>query len=628
MVGGDVVDVQRPVVVEVDRTDVDVGDGTLTLSGANTYTGGTTVSAGTLVGSTTSLQGDIVDNATLTFDQAANGSYAGAISGTGSLVKAGAGELVLTADSSAYAGTTDITDGLLSVNGALGGVIQSSGGALGGSGTLGEVIIAAGGTLAPGNSVGTLNVADVTLAAGATYAVELNDGGFVAGTNNDLVNATGTATIHGGAVQVSAENGTDTGAVYTPGTYTILTAAGGVTGTFDTLSDDYAFLDFALSYDANNVLLTSSYSSTGFCLDGMSANQCATGTSVFSQGAGVGLFDAVLGLSSDQASAALDQLSGEVHASAKTALLQDARFAREAALGRLRSARDVGDAGSTQLARKTSQGTTFWTQGFGGWGRWDGDRNAAQMKRDIGGVFVGADMLVADEVTLGLMAGYSHASLHVDDVASSAAVDSRSFGAYAGDAWGAFSLKGGVTHAWHDLDTSRSVAFSDYADSLHASYQARTLQGFAEAAYGIAAGKARLEPFANLAYEALHTDGFGENGGAAALTADSQNSHATFSTLGLRAQTPLALATKSVRLSGSLGWVHAYGSTPTATQRFAAAGDAFTVEGAALTDNALALDAGAELSLSENATMSLSYNGQFGSGLSSSSARLDLSVRF
>ncbi len=63
---------------------VQSGAGTLTLTGANTYTGGTTVSAGTLAGNTTSLQGNIVDNAAVAFNQTGTGTYANTISGTGS----------------------------------------------------------------------------------------------------------------------------------------------------------------------------------------------------------------------------------------------------------------------------------------------------------------------------------------------------------------------------------------------------------------------------------------------------------------------------------------------------------------------------------------------------------------
>ncbi|MGH0031471.1 MAG: autotransporter outer membrane beta-barrel domain-containing protein [Myxococcota bacterium] len=82
------------------------GNGNLTLSGANTYSGGTTVSDGTLTGNTTSLQGDITNDATLVFDQAVDGTFAGNISGTGSVTKEGAGNLTLGGDNSYEGGTT------------------------------------------------------------------------------------------------------------------------------------------------------------------------------------------------------------------------------------------------------------------------------------------------------------------------------------------------------------------------------------------------------------------------------------------------------------------------------------------------------------------------------------------
>ena len=88
------------------------GQGSLTLSGTNSYTGGTTISTGTLIGNTQSLIGNIVDNATLIFDQSSNGTFAGNISGVGSLQSRGQASLTL-AGLNSYTGGTTISAGTL-----------------------------------------------------------------------------------------------------------------------------------------------------------------------------------------------------------------------------------------------------------------------------------------------------------------------------------------------------------------------------------------------------------------------------------------------------------------------------------------------------------------------------------
>ena len=88
------------------------GAGVVTLTGANTYTGGTLVSAGTLSGTTSSLQGNITNNAVVQFNQAANGTYADVMSGTGALVKSGTG-IVTLSGTNTYSGGTAISGGTL-----------------------------------------------------------------------------------------------------------------------------------------------------------------------------------------------------------------------------------------------------------------------------------------------------------------------------------------------------------------------------------------------------------------------------------------------------------------------------------------------------------------------------------
>ncbi|EAC0054870.1 hypothetical protein EBJ93_23945, partial [Salmonella enterica subsp. enterica] len=88
------------------------GDETLTLSGANSYTGGTLISGGTLVASNVEAlgTGDVTDNATLELNT--GGDFDNAISGSGQVVKSGDETLTLSG-SNTYTGGTLISGGTL-----------------------------------------------------------------------------------------------------------------------------------------------------------------------------------------------------------------------------------------------------------------------------------------------------------------------------------------------------------------------------------------------------------------------------------------------------------------------------------------------------------------------------------
>ena len=139
------------------------GLGSLILTGANTYTGNTTISAGTLQlgngGTSGSIVGNVIDNGNLVFDRGDAVMFSGAVSGTGSLSKIGPGTLTLTGTST-YSGGTNIFPGTLSAagNDALGsGQVQLFNGTLkilAGVTLHNEVSFAQGGVL---DNAGTLN---------------------------------------------------------------------------------------------------------------------------------------------------------------------------------------------------------------------------------------------------------------------------------------------------------------------------------------------------------------------------------------------------------------------------------------------------------------------------------------
>ncbi|MGL4944476.1 MAG: autotransporter-associated beta strand repeat-containing protein, partial [Thermoguttaceae bacterium] len=154
------------------------GDGTLILTGVNSYTGATTISAGTLEVTGTlgggSYAGAISNAGTLKMNQTANQTLSGAISGTGSLVKDGSGKLTLTGANS-YTGKTTVSAGTLEVG---------NGGSL--------AVVA---DMTEANAPIVISGGAFTVDAGGTLTVDANAaqlGSLVAGTKTPFYFATST----------------------------------------------------------------------------------------------------------------------------------------------------------------------------------------------------------------------------------------------------------------------------------------------------------------------------------------------------------------------------------------------------------------------------------------------------
>ncbi|MER9434742.1 autotransporter outer membrane beta-barrel domain-containing protein [Mesorhizobium sp. M0618] len=227
------------------------GFGTLTLTGANTHSGGTKVGTGKSIsvasdqnlGAATGLLtldgGELGTTASFAMSRDVNLTSAygyfraaagttltanGELSGAGGVYKEGAGTLVLNGDST-YSGRTTVDSGKLIVEGSLGSseTTVNSGGTLGGSGSIGgAVIVADGGVLAPGSSPGTLTVGSLSLSSGSILDYELGQAGIVGGGVNDLIEVTGALTLDGSL------NITDVGG-FGPGVYRLINYGGALT---------------------------------------------------------------------------------------------------------------------------------------------------------------------------------------------------------------------------------------------------------------------------------------------------------------------------------------------------------------------------------------------------------------
>ncbi|WP_132034940.1 autotransporter outer membrane beta-barrel domain-containing protein, partial [Aquabacter spiritensis] len=613
------------------------GEGRLVLTGANTYTGGTLISAGTLQigdgGAVGAVVGDVVNNAHLVFNRSDDYVFSGAITGTGDVVFMGGGQVIFSAP---YNGPVTVNASSVELKaGTVSGsaFTVNAGGRLGGSATIGSLTANSGSVIAPGYSPGTLTVSGpVTFNAGATYVVDVTPAGA-----HDLIVATGAVTLSSGAgVAVAAERGRFAAQT----TYAIITTTAGVTGTFGTVTSDFAFLEPALSYDAQNVYLTLVYTGMEFIDFARTPNQATTAVAAQALDQGNPVFDAIYWLPDAAVPGALNALSGEAYASVDTVIQQQSVYVREAVGSRLRASVTAPEAGALGYAAQAGAPQTatlgggltptLWAQGYGGWGNSFSNGNAASITNSLGGFLIGADVALAPHARAGLFGGFSQSQFDVTDRASSGSIDNYDLGAYAGAQFGAWALRGGVSYTWHDVSMTRAVAFAGFAGATEGGYTSGTTQVFGEVGYDVAIGAIALEPFAGLAYVNVSGGSLFEGGGsAAALSVDLEGMSTLYSTLGIRAATSLQLYGRTLTPSVTLGWQHAFGdTTPVATMLFAGGTTPFQVSGVPIAEDALLLGASLSYALSNVASLGVTYSGQLAATASQNAFTAQFALKF
>ncbi|MCL7999661.1 autotransporter outer membrane beta-barrel domain-containing protein [Brucella sp. 21LCYQ03] len=247
------------------------GAGTLTLSGNNGYSGGTSLNAGVISaeqdenlgtgplnfdGGTLQIMGTHFTNTTKQIVWGAHGgsfdiddannhfALSNVFTGSGALTKTGAGTLALTGDSSGYQGNTTVSQGSLRLDGGklgngAGAVHVASGGSLGGHGTIGDTTdIATGGTLFAQSGQKLTFDKDLTLNTGSIVSVDLG-----------APNASGLFDVKGNLTLAGTLNITDAGG-FGPGRYRIFEYGG-------TLTDNTLSLGTVPNGDTGWSILTS-----------------------------------------------------------------------------------------------------------------------------------------------------------------------------------------------------------------------------------------------------------------------------------------------------------------------------------------------------------------------------------
>ncbi len=337
------------------------------------------------------------------------------------LAKTGSSVWTLTG-TTAFSGATTVDAGGLIVNGTLPSVVTINGGYLGGTGTVGGIIVNNGGTVAPGNSIGTLNVnGNVAFNAGSTFQVEINPAG-----QSDKIAATGTATLNGGTVQI-----VPLGAGFLANTqYTILTAAGGVSGTFATGSP---LVTGQLSYDANNVYFLLQQIGGFGTLSGLTPNQAAVAGALDQAqlgGASGPLATAIntlAALNTPGIKAGLNDLAGQIHADGRRFVADQADMFQSfmwnaGTQSRGETVRMSASAYAPEPAepigkalnrRRAAPMQSVWFGGYGNWDKVAASDIAFGTNATIAGAALGADLWHMPGFTAGLAVGASTGQLRM-----------------------------------------------------------------------------------------------------------------------------------------------------------------------------------------------------------------------
>jgi autotransporter-associated beta strand protein len=651
------------------------GPGILALSGVNSYNGSTNINAGTLEadgansipstsavivagGAVLGLGNDVtigslagsgsvlspVSSGNVTLTTGADNSstaFSGVISNgtafnlTVGLTKTGGGTFTLSGINT-YSGPTIINGGTLFVTGSIidSSSIVNSGGALAGTGTVGNTTINSGGVFAPGSGGPGSSMAifgNLAFASGAQYLVQLNLA------TSSLAKVASTATLGGAAVNASFAPGS-----YVQKQYTILTAAGGVSGVFSQVSEASNFHS-TLSYDANDVYLNLVLNFA--ILSGLSANQQAVANALANFFNTTGGIPAIY---STLTPAALSQAAGET----ATGTQQTTFDAMNMFMGVMTDLfiAGRGDGGSTGdnatgyadeaqayaakrnpndplavIYTKASHAVPFeqrwsvWAAGYGGSQTTDGNAavgsNTATSR--IYGTAVGADYRFSPFTIAGFSLAGGGTSFSVANNGTGHS-DLFQAGAFIRHTVGTAYISGALAYGWQDVTTNRTVTIAGI-DQLQGRFNANAYSARLEGGYRFVApwmNGVGITPYAAGQFTTFDLPAYAESvlsgGGTFAMTYGSRSVTDTRSELGIRTDKSFAMQDAVLTLRSRAAWAHDYDPDRVIGATFQALpGASFVVNGAAQASDSALVTASAEVKWMSGWSAAGTFEGEF-----------------
>ena len=468
---------------------------------------------------------------------------------------------------------------------------------------------------------GVLDISQTS--AGAGFANYEGDGSLVVSTGTPL-KITERAILQGGAVYLAAvPNST----VLPRSTYPILNVAGGLTGTFSSVSDPYPFLQSSLSYDANNVYLNLAIG--GFAAQALNGIQYAVGAALDANAlSATGDFASVLGsvstATAQQGQVFMQALSGNNYAGFSTAMVQGAQlfmnnFSDQTGGGGSPMSNRVALAQTCDVACDSVEPSKWgaWGGALGGLGTVGAGQPVGAVTYNAGGFAAGLDRLVTDHFRMGVTAGYSTGSQWVSGFDGLGRSNTFQVGLYSGFAQDKVYADALAGYAYTGNQMWRNIAIPGLPQrTAYGQTGANQWYGQLETGYRVDLGsvtQAFVTPFVRLQAYTGTQNAFTETGAQSLnLTVAQQTTNSLRTVLGATAGSSLDLGWREkLAVQFKLGWSHEYAdvSRPVTATLAGAPGTPFTTFGISPARDGVLLGFGASTAVANATSVYLRYEG-------------------
>jgi fibronectin-binding autotransporter adhesin len=573
------------------------GSGTLTLSGANTYSRGTIVNAGAVIGTTASLQGAIANNSLVGFAQDNDGTFADAINGTGSVVKAGSGTVTF-ATPQLYTGLTEVAAGQLNVTGLAGSALVDPGATFSGTGTI----------------AGSLTINGMFTTSSPSSP------------NPDLLQVNGHTTINGAQLTLAGVNATLPRVTTLP----LFTSIGGISGQFGAVNAP-VLVDAVVTSRGSTAFAILERTDIPFASLATNANGHAAGGALDAARATASadlrsVIREVGALSDAELNTALAQLGGSTSAIALRTGALDAQGVLRSVSDRIIDLRtgvrsDLVASPLSARPRRTGVWFRATVSGLSG----DAIRSDVLSR----GGLLGIDREFAEGRWLvGAFGGYDRAALTLDAGANALRDRRYRAGVYAATTLGTAYINAALAGADHRVETTRHLAFVAELDpqfgggplfggidrSTAARYAGHDVTTFVESGLSRTLGTALVQPFAGLDASHVSTNGFAEHGaGSVDLVASDASTTSVRAAVGIRATRSFAALSGTFAPRVEVRYLHELrdraASVPVAVA--GAPMNGFSVTSPTNGSHAVAASAGFVVEASRRLLFSMDYRGVF-----------------